>query len=123
MQQLPEESYDVFHVIQLTRGTALENAVAVDRVRVEQWKQSQMHRHNKAETILFMEQGSGYVVINNEKHLVKAEDRLCIPCGAWHSVSTFQDGLMFVSIQSPPIHDQAADWHDLEPFRKKEIEK
>lgn len=121
MQQLPEELYDVFYVTQLTRGTVLENAVAVDRVWVEPWKQSQTHRHNEAETVLFIERGSGYVVVNDEKHLVKAGDQLCIPSGAWHSVSTFQDGIMFVSIQSPPIHDEATGRHDLEPFIEKEI--
>ena len=113
---LSEELYDVFYVTQLTRGTALQHVVAVDRVRVELWKCSAIHRHNKAETVLFIERGSGYIMINDEKHLVRAGDRLCIPCGAWHNVSTFQDGIVFISIQSPPIHDEAAERHDLEQF-------
>lgn len=117
---LPEELYDVFYVTQITKATALEHLVAVDRVRVEPWKCSATHRHNEAETVLFIEQGSGYITINDERHLVKAGDRICIPRSAWHSVSTFQDGLVFTSIQSPPIHDEAAGRHDLEQFVEKE---
>ncbi len=113
---LPEELYDVFYVTQITKATALQHLVAVDQVRVEAWKCSATHRHNEAETVLFMEQGSGYVTINEERHLVKAGDRVCIPRGTWHNVSTFQDGLIFISIQSPPIHDEAAGRHDLEQF-------
>lgn len=113
---LLEEMYDVFYVTQITRTTALESIVAVDRVRVEPWKCSTTHRHNEAETVLFIEQGSGYISINNERHLVKAGDRLCIPRGAWHDVLTFQDWLTFISIQSPPIHDEATGRHDLEQF-------
>lgn len=113
---LPEEMYDVFHVTQITRLTALESIVAVDRVRVEPWKCSTTHRHNEAETVLFIEQGSGYIMVNDERHLVKVGDRIYIPRGAWHSVSTFQDGLVFTSIQSPPIHDEAVGRHDLEQF-------
>ena len=64
---LPEELYDVFYVTQLTRGTALENLVAVDRVRIYPNECSQTHRHNQAETVLFIEEGSGIITINNEK--------------------------------------------------------
>ncbi len=115
---LIEEIYDVFHVTQLTRGTVLERAVAVDRVRVDPWNHSATHRHNEAETVLFIEYGSGYIMINSEKHVVKAGDRLCVRMGAWHSVLAFQDGLVFISIQSPPIHDEATGRHDLEALPK-----
>lgn len=117
---LPEELYDVFFVTQLTRGTVFENFVAVDWVRVDPWKCSQKHRHNETETVLFIERGSGFIEVNDERHLVKARDQLYIPIGAWHCVSAFQDGLVFISIQSPPIHDEAAGRHDLESFPEQE---
>lgn len=117
---LPEELYDVFYVTQLTRGTVLEYIVGVDWVRVEPWKYSQKHRHNAAETILFIKEGSGYVIINDEKNLVKTGDRVRIPIGAWHVVSTFQDGVVFISIQSPSIHNEATGRHDLELFSEQE---
>ena len=79
---LSGEYYDVFFVTQLTRATALASIVAVDRVRVEPERQSQTHRHNEAETVLFIESGSGTVVINAIDHFVTAGDRLYIPRGA-----------------------------------------
>jgi len=106
--------YDVFFVTQLTRATALAPLVAVDRVRVEPERHSQTHRHNGAETVLFIEAGSGTVVINTIAHCVIAGDRLCIPRGAWHSVRTGREALIFTSIQAPPIHDEATGRHDLE---------
>jgi hypothetical protein len=51
---LAGEYYDVFFVTQLTRATALASIVAVDRVRVEPDRHSQTHRHNEAETVLFI---------------------------------------------------------------------
>lgn len=112
---LSEELYDVFYVTQLTRGTALKD-IGVDWVRMEPWKCSQIHRHNMPETVIFIKQGSGFVVVNDVRHLVQAEDRVCIPVGAWHNVFSFQDGLVFISIQYPSIHDEATGRHDLEPF-------
>jgi len=104
---LSGEYYDVFFVTQITKATALAHIVAVDRVRVEPEKHSQTHRHNDAETVLFIESGSGTVVINTIDHFVTAGDRLCIPRGAWHSVITGREELIFTSVQSPPIHDEA----------------
>lgn len=110
---LPEELYDVFYVTQMTRGTTLNN-IGVDWVRMEPWKCSKKHRHNIAETVLFIKHGSGFVIVNDVRHLAKAEDRICIPVGAWHFVTSFQDGLQFISIQYPSIHDEATGRHDLE---------
>jgi mannose-6-phosphate isomerase-like protein (cupin superfamily) len=72
---LSGEYYDVFFVTQLTRATALAHIVAVDRVRVEPERHSQTHRHNDAETVLFIESGSGTVVINTIDHFVSLPDR------------------------------------------------
>lgn len=119
---LPEELYDVFYVTQLTRGTVLQN-IGVDRVRVRPWKSSQKHRHPVAETVLFFEQGACYITINDDRHLVKAGDRIYIPAGAWHVVSAFQDELVFISIQFPAIHDEATGRHDFEQFSEKEIKR
>lgn len=120
---LSEELYDVFYVTQLTRGTALQDIVGVDWVRMEPWQCSQKHRHNMAETVLVIKEGSGYVVVNDATYLVKTGDRVCIPMGAWHFVTSFQDGLQFISIQSPSIHDDATGRHDLEAFSEQENKK
>lgn len=120
MQQLPEELYDIFYVTQLTRGTVLQN-IGVDRVRVEPWKCSRNHRHPVAETVLFIEEGFCYVTINDKRHLMKPGDRIYIPAGAWHIVSTFQDELVFISVQFPGIHDEATGRHDMELFVEEEV--
>ncbi len=117
MLLLPEELYDVFYVTQLTRGTALERVVAVDRVRVQAGRNSQIHRHLEAETVLFIEKGFGVVIINGERHEVAPGSRICIAAGAWHGVATFNSELIFISVQSPPIHDEATGRHDLEPLK------
>ena len=112
---LPEELYEgVFYVTQFTRGTVLENAVAVDRVRMAPWKDSTKHRHRDSETVLFIEQGFAIITIDDMKCIVKPGDRVPIPKGAWHNVLALQDEFIFTSIQCPPIHDEATGRHDLE---------
>ena len=117
MPSLPEELYDVFYVTQLTRGTTLERIVAVDRVRVEPHKWSKTHRHLQAETVLYIEKGFGTVVINGAGHDALPGAWIYIPAGAWHHVLPVQVELVFTSIQSPPIHDEATGRHDLEPLK------
>ena len=115
---LPEELYDVFYVTQLTRGTALENLVAVDHVGMLPNEYSQTHRHNTAETVLFILQGSGIITVNDSEQNVYRGDRILIPKGAWHHVRTIRDVLVFISIQCPPIHDEATGRHDLEAMEQ-----
>jgi hypothetical protein len=56
---LPSEHFDVFEVTQITRGTPLESVVAADLVTVEPGRASEVHRHNGAETLLLILDGSG----------------------------------------------------------------
>ena len=116
---LPEELYDVFRVTQITRNTALEHAVAVDRVWVDPNSASETHRHNEAETVLYILQGSGIITVGQIGNPVQKGDRIVIPKGAWHHVLTFRSHLEFISIQCPPIHDDATGRHDLELEREK----
>ena len=111
---LPEELYDVFYVTQLTRGTALEKIVGVDRVRVEPWQCSQMHRHPIAETVIFIEHGFAIISIDFKDHTVSAGNRVCIDKGVDHNVRTFGEELVFTSIQVPAIHDESTGRHDVE---------
>ena len=112
---LPEDLYEgVFYVTQFTRGTALEKIVGVDRVRVEPWQCSRMHHHPIAETVIFIEHGSGIISIDFEDHAVSAGDRVCIPKEVDHNVRTFEQELVFTSIQVPAIHDESTGRHDVE---------
>jgi hypothetical protein len=59
---LPRERYDVFEVTQITRGTPLESVVAADLVSIAPGRASEVHRHNGAETVLLILDGSGTVL-------------------------------------------------------------
>jgi len=115
---LAEELYDIFYVTQLTRGTALERLVAVDRVRVEPYRCSQIHRHMNAETVLYIESGFGIISVNDVSYEGEKGSRICIPAGAWHGVTTYESDLVFTSVQFRPIYDAATGRLDLEPLKK-----
>jgi mannose-6-phosphate isomerase-like protein (cupin superfamily) len=112
------ERQDVFLVKQVTRGTALASIVAADLVEIEPDSESSMHRHNRAETVLYFLRGSGEVLLTEryEPVPVAAGDRLTIAKGVFHAVRTGAEALEFLSVQSPPILDVAAGTRDLEPI-------
>ena len=114
-RDLAVELHDVFHVMQLTRDTPLESLVGVDLVSLEPGQTSQIHRHNRAETVLYMLDGAGVVVVGDTDHAVTAGDRIRIPAGAFHGVRTGDHSLRFLSVQSPPILDESTGVLDLEP--------
>ena len=110
------ERNDVFDVLQVARGTELEDIVGADVVGVEPHSTSQIHRHNLAETVLFILAGSGTVRVGEQDVPVREGDRVLIPKGTYHGVRTGAETLRFLSVQSPPILNQARDTLDLEPL-------
>jgi quercetin dioxygenase-like cupin family protein len=112
--ELPREPFGVFQVTQVTRGTALEHVVAVDLVTVEPGKVSEVHRHNEAETVLYILDGSGFIRVGDEVLAVTRGARVVIGKGTFHGVRTEGDSLTFLSAQSPPILDKDAGRLDLE---------
>lgn len=113
---LEVELHDVFHVTQLTRGTELETEVGADHVILEPHRTSKIHRHNLAETVLYILEGSGIVVIEDTDHAVTPGDRIRIRPGQFHGVRTGESSLTFLSVQTPPILDEATGRFDLEPL-------
>lgn len=113
---LETERHDVFDVTQITRGTALETLVGADLVHVAAHEESGMHRHNNAETVLYITSGAGAVVLNATCDVVPvaAGDRLVIPKGVFHAVRTGESELTFISVQCPPILDRTTGFRDLE---------
>jgi quercetin dioxygenase-like cupin family protein len=106
---------DVFQVMQLTRGTELESIVGADYVRLDPEQTSKIHRHNRAETVLYVLDGHGVVVVEDVDHKVVAGDRIRIRTGQYHGVRTGASPLVFLSVQSPPILDKSTGVLDLEP--------
>jgi mannose-6-phosphate isomerase-like protein (cupin superfamily) len=114
---LPREHHDVFEVTQITRGTLLESVVAADLVSIAPGRASEVHRHNEAETVLLILDGSGTVLVGESSlHLSKGA-RVLIGKGVFHGVRTERESLTFLSIQSPPILDKAQGTLDLEPLK------
>lgn len=118
---IPVELHDgVFHVCQVTRSTALECMVGADLVHVEPRKQSHMHRHNRAETVLFITAGAGEVLLDGiddatcTRVPVAKGDRITIAAGRYHAIRTVTEPLDFLSVQMPPILDKASGTLDLE---------
>jgi mannose-6-phosphate isomerase-like protein (cupin superfamily) len=110
------ETHDIFQVTQLTRDTELQSEVAADRVVVEPGQASQIHRHNHAETVLYILAGSGVIVVDDVDHPVVEGDRIRVGKGVFHGVRTGEaDTLTFLSVQRPPILDEATGVLDLEP--------
>jgi mannose-6-phosphate isomerase-like protein (cupin superfamily) len=112
---LPRENYDVFEVTQITRGTPLESVVAADLVSIAPGRASEVHRHNGAETVLLILDGSGTVLVGNTSLSVTKGARVLIGKGVFHGVRTEGEPLTFLSVQSPPILDKAHGTLDLEP--------
>lgn len=113
--ELPREGYDVFEVTQVTRGTLLEGVVAADLVTVAPGRTSEVHRHNKAETVLLILEGSGTILVGESSLPVSKGARVLIGKGVFHGVRTEGEPLTFLSVQSPPILDAAHGSLDLEP--------
>jgi mannose-6-phosphate isomerase-like protein (cupin superfamily) len=114
---LPREQYDVFEVTQITRGTPLESVVAADLVSIAPGRASEVHRHNGAETVLLILDGSGTVLVGDTSLRVTKGARVLIGKGVFHGVRTEGESLTFLSVQSPPILDKAQGSLDLEPRR------
>lgn len=114
-RNLAVEVHDVFHVMQLARDTELESVIGADYVRLDPQQTSQIHRHNRSETVLYILEGSGVIVIEDTDHTVVRGDRIRIRPGEFHGVRTQTEGLVFISVQSPPILDNSTGTLDLEP--------
>jgi len=111
---LAVERQDVFDVLQVCRETALENMVGADLVELGQDQESSIHRHNRAETVIYILDGTAQVVIEDEVVPVKKGDRLHIGKGMFHGFRTGQETVSFLSVQSPPILDKSTGQLDLE---------
>lgn len=111
----PVERFGVFDVQQLTRGTRLESTVAADLVTIGPHSTSEVHRHNRAETVIYILRGRGMALVGDAWHEVQAGDRVLIGAGVFHGFATDEHAIDFISVQSPPILDESTGQLDLEP--------
>lgn len=62
------------------------------------------HRHEVAESFLFIVKGSARVSLDGEFHSVKSGDFIYVPEKVFHGFETLDEPCEFYSIQSPPIY-------------------
>lgn len=105
--------FDVFQVSQLTRESSLEDSVAVDDVIIRPGQISKIHRHVQSDTLLYIVEGKGEVMVDDDVISVSAGDRVQIRPGQNHGVQTGSDSLHFISIQTPPILNKKTGVLDL----------
>jgi quercetin dioxygenase-like cupin family protein len=61
-----------------------------------------MHQHVNEDEVLFVHNGSGTAVLENQRKVVGKGDTVFIPHGVWHGVETAKDGLDLLWIATPP---------------------
>ena len=111
----PVERFGVFDVQQVTRGTRLESQVAADMVTIAAHSTSEVHRHNRSETVIYILAGEGRALVGEQWYDVHSGDRVLIGKGVFHGFATAGSALEFLSVQSPPILDESTGQLDLEP--------
>jgi len=114
-EDLVVERQDVFDVLQVCRGTPLESLVGADIVEVGPASESSIHRHNHAETVLYILDGEAEVVVGDLVVPVHKGHRIRVGKGVFHGFRTHEHSVQFLSVQSPPILDKATGNRDLEP--------
>ncbi len=114
-RDLAVERHDVFDVLQVTRDTPLEHLVAADLVVVEPGRTSNVHRHNRAETVLYILDGASDVLVGEDTVKVRKGDRVLVGKGVFHGFVTHDQSVTFLSVQSPPILDEKTGELDFEP--------
>jgi quercetin dioxygenase-like cupin family protein len=110
----PPGRFDVFDVVQLTRGTPLESRVAADLVELAPCSTSEVHRHDRSSTVIYLYEGTADVLVGETWHEVRAGDRVVIGPGVYHGFRTGPGRVRFLSVQVPPILDDSTGRLDLE---------
>ena len=98
-----EITHDEFRVQLLTEGTLIENLAGCDYVQVRPQVVTELHLHERSNTVVFVVSGHGFVEIDGKEFPVSAGERLEIAAGKAHGFRTDIESLTFVSVSVPPI--------------------
>jgi mannose-6-phosphate isomerase-like protein (cupin superfamily) len=60
--------------------------------------------HPKTTQFIRVEDGSGVVIVGNEKRRIRVGDAVMIPSGKFHNVRAGKNGMKLYTIYSPPHH-------------------
>lgn len=118
---LPSERYGIYEVLQITRDTPLQDVVGVDHVVTRPFSDSDVHRHNDADTVVYIIDGEGWLKVGRKTLRVKKGNRVHIGRGVAHGFRTGASSLTFLSVQAPPILNERTGKLDLEPVPSRSL--
>jgi quercetin dioxygenase-like cupin family protein len=108
------QQFNVFLVSQIAPGTFVEGIAGLDFVAVPANSVSEIHRHNHSDNVIYVLKGSAQALLDGEAYDISPGMRVVIPRGADHGFRTGDEQLEFVSLQVPPILDEANGVFDRE---------
>jgi quercetin dioxygenase-like cupin family protein len=114
VDRMASETFGAFQVTQITRDTDLEDALGLDLITIAAVTKTEIHRHPRAENVVYILSGTATAIIGGVPHLVAEGDRIRIGKGVAHGFQTGNDPLTFVSVQSPPILNRKRNILDTE---------
>lgn len=86
------------------------------------WVKQQVapHRHNHHSEHVYVMEGAGKMLLNNEVFSIQAGDFIFIPQASVHAVITTSDvPLKVISIQSPQFFNKDREWVELDGWKSK----
>lgn len=117
IDKISSQQFNVFEVSQLTPDTFLSQQAGVDYVEIPPNSISEVHRHNESDALIFTISGKAKIELDGNLYDLEPSMRIFIPRGMTHGFQTNENKLQFISVQVPPIKDDANGKFDLEVIR------
>jgi mannose-6-phosphate isomerase-like protein (cupin superfamily) len=108
------QQFNVFMVTQLAPDTFVEGVAGLDFVVVPAKSVSEVHRHNHSDNVIYVLNGSARALLDGETYDISRGMRVVIPKGVGHGFITGDEPLEFISVQVPPILNEADGVFDRE---------
>lgn len=118
IDRVETESYGVFRVNPITRGTNLEDVLGLDLITIPSETTTEIHRHVHAENVVYVLSGEATVILDHVEYPVSEGDRIRIGKAVYHGFRTRAKPLVFVSVQAPPILNKKRNILDTEVLEK-----
>jgi quercetin dioxygenase-like cupin family protein len=111
---LRPQQFNVFLVSQVAPGTFVEGVAGLDFVVIPAKSVSEIHRHNHSDNVIYVLSGTAQALLDGEAYNISRGMRVVIPRGVGHGFRTGDEALEFISLQVPPILDEAEGIFDRE---------
>ncbi|HJR94991.1 MAG TPA: cupin domain-containing protein [Gaiellaceae bacterium] len=81
------------------------DAQSLAEASLEPGRATQRHYHGRSEEIYLIVEGGGELEVDGERREVSAGDAILIPPGAWHELTSGEDGVRLLCCCVPPYSD------------------